>query len=157
VPGLLRRAVKAPWKNFTVLPYPAPKCDVLHTSLADVALPCTPGGSGPLIGGAHVSTEARVYSRHHARGAFDVHEGCPKASKRCNCDNRASNFPADDADSVLSAALRHYVDGSIAQRAPCVINRVRLKLLDDGQARKSFVEFGRRGLESVAQRGDFGA
>jgi len=57
------------------------------------------------------------------------------------------------------AALRRYaeVDHSIAQRAPCVINRFRLKLLDDGQARKSFVEFSRRGLEFVAQRGDFGA
>jgi hypothetical protein len=62
-----------------------------------------PGRIGALEGGAHVSTEPRVSSRHHARGAFDVNEGCAKASKHCNCDNRASDFPADDAGSVLKA------------------------------------------------------
>jgi hypothetical protein len=62
-----------------------------------------PGGSGPFKGGAYVSTEARLSSRHHARGAFDVDEGCAKASKHCNCDNRASDFPADDAGSLLKA------------------------------------------------------
>jgi hypothetical protein len=64
-----------------------------------------PGRIGALEGGAHVSTEARVFSRHHARGAFDVDEGCAKASKQCNCDNRTSDFPKDDAGSVLSRVL----------------------------------------------------
>ena len=66
-----------------------------------MAVALTPGRIGALEGGAHVSTEARVLPRHHARGAFDAHEGCAKASKHCNCDNRTSDFPKDDAGSVL--------------------------------------------------------
>src|SRR5262249_60780605 len=96
-----------------------------------------PGRIGALEGGAHVSTEARVFSRHHARGAFDAHEGCAKASKHCNCDNRTSDFPKDDAGSVLRRRLRRYAEVDHSISAACALrnNRFRLKLLDERASR----------------------
>ena len=104
--------------HFIAFAYNAPKCDVLHTSRADVAVQCTAGRIGALEGGAHVSTEARVSSRDHARGAFDAHEGCAKASKHCNCDNRASDFPADDAGSVLRRSVTTYAAANALSLSP---------------------------------------
>ena len=55
-------------------------------------------GRGPNV---NVSIEACACSRHHPRGAFDLHESCAKAYDG-NRDDYANDLPTGTADRVLS-------------------------------------------------------